>query len=522
MDTQFVKLKTAKSLLAGFLGLFVAVSAAQASDYTPLVQRGSTAFNTKFEINSPLLAVSDNEVILPSVVGETFQLKWRVFIPPGTKTLQMTMYTFASAPETKVLMRFGSAPTGSAFSVTPENAASVDSGKVVQMLTASGGGVELPFSSPAAAGALKLSSRSGELTQTILSNTGGWIYINALQVPGNRIFELNTSVTVDERCYRSWFAGAQWDASGNPAEDVTHTCAGSSGGTPLTGISLSASSLIKGTTNTITITPTPSTASLASCTPEYSNGATNLVSISGGKISLASGASSVTTTQSVTIRCGSASANLSIEPSEVALTGISLSASTLLKGSAAASITIVPVPANAPLPQCTVGNAFGTTSQTKVVGNTISNNLTSSNITENLALTVTCGTRTAVFSLVAPIKVVEGGSVTALSLDIDLVPEAAEVGSSGKVWIAARLPASGFFFPNDMWFFKTETDWKTILLLPNPDTFRFKDLSILMERQVISVDLGIPKTDLKGFGVEIFMGYRTSTGSFKTLGKVWP
>lgn len=510
-----------KSFVVGALSLFVALTGAHASSYSPLVQRGSTAFNTKFEPSSPLLAISDGEVILPSVVGESFQLQWRVFIPPGTKTLQMTMYTFASPPETKVLMRFGSPPSGSALSVTPENAAAVDNSRIVQTLTANGGGVELPFSAPESAGALKLSSRSGDLTQSILTNTGGWVYINALQVPGNRIYELNTSVTVDERCYRTWFAGAQWDASGNPAEDVTHTCAGSSGGTPLTGITLSTNSLVKGSTSAITITPTPSNASLSSCVPVYGAGVSNLISISGGTISLAGGSNSITTTQSVTIQCGVASASMTIEPSEVALTGIALSASSLLEGSSG-TVLISPQPANAGLPNCTVGNMFGPSSQVNVAGNTISNNLASSVITENLNLTVTCGAHTATLLLTAPIKVVEGGDATHLTLDIDLIPVSTELGLPGKVWIAARLPASGFFFPNDMWFFRTETDWKTVLTLPNPDSFKFKDISVLTERQVISVDLGISKSDLKGFGVEVFMGYRTATGVFKSLGKVWP
>ena len=521
MTKKFSMPTMSKSFVVGVLGLMVVLTGAHASNYNPLVQRGSSGFNTKFEPSSPLLAISDGEVILPSVVGEAFQLQWRVFIPPGTKTLQMTMYTFASPPETKVLMKFGSPPSGSALNVTPENAAAVDITRVVQTLTANGGGVELPFSAPASAGALKLSSRSGELTQTILTNTGGWVYINALQVPGNRIYELNTSVTVDESCYRTWFAGAQWDASGNPAEDVTHTCSGSSGGTPLTGITLSANSLVKGSSNAITITPTPSNASLSSCVPVYGGGVSNLVSISGGKISLAGGSNSITTTQSVTIQCGAASAAMTIEPSEVALTGIALSASSLAESSSG-TVVISPKPANAVLPTCTVGNMFGPSSQVKVAGNVISNDLTSSVITENLNLTVSCGSHTAALLLTSPIKVVEGGDATHMTLGIDLIPTSTELGLPGKVWIAARLPASGFFFPNDMWFFRTETDWKTVLTLPNPDSFKFKDIAVLTERQVISVDLGISKSDLQGFGVEIFMGYRTTTGAFKSLGKVWP
>ena len=202
-----------------------------ASSYTPLVQRGTTDFKTKFAPTSPLLAIEDGEVILPSVVGETYLTHRRVFVPPGTKTLQMTMYTFASPPESKVLMRFGSPPIGTSQNVTPENAAAVDSEQIVQLLTANYS-LELPFSSPASAGSVILSSRSG-VVQTVLTEAGGWLYINPVQLPGDRIWELNTRVTVDEAYYRDWYANTQWDSDGNPVEDVIHTrtgVEGSSGG----------------------------------------------------------------------------------------------------------------------------------------------------------------------------------------------------------------------------------------------------------------------------------------------------
>ncbi len=522
MKIQLPQLKNFMPYVVGLLGCVVALAGAQASNYSPLVQRGSNGFNTKFAPTSPSLSIDSGDVTMSSVVGETFETQWRVFIPPGTKTLQITMYTFASPPESKVLMRFASPPNGNAGNVTPESAANVNISRVVQVLTANGGGAELPFYAPASAGAVKLSARSGDLAQTILTNTGGWLYINALQVPGDRIYELNTLVTVDEACYRSWFSGAQFDAVGNPLEDVVHTCAGSTGGTPLTGISLSGTSLIKGTNGTITITPQPSTASTGSCAPVYANGASNLVSISGGVIALADGSNSISSRQTVTIQCGtSVSTTITVEPTSVLLTGISLSENSLKKGSND-TIVISPTPSNASLPQCTVGNDFGSTSQVTVSGNVISNNAASASISANLTFTVSCGTQKATITLLAPLKVVEGGNANQLTLDIDLVPNASEVGSPGKVWIAARIPPSGFFFPTEMWFFKTAAEWKTVLLLPNPDSFKFAELAALSDRQVISVDLGLAKSELKAFGVEIFMGYRTNTGLFKSLGKVWP
>lgn len=501
--------------------MVVAMASAHASSYAPLVQRGSTAFNTKFAPTSELLAISGGEVTLPSVIGETSALQWRLFIPPGTKTLQMTLYTFASPPETKVLMRFATPPTGTTANVTPENAAVVDITKIVQTLTANGGGVELPFSAPASAGALKLSDRSSALTQTILTNTGGWLYINALQVPGNRLFELNTSVVVDETCYRSWFAGAQFDVSGNPVEDVVHTCAGSTL-TPLTGITLSGNSLVKGSTSTITITPTPSAASTSSCSAVYGSGASNLVSITNGVISLASGSNSISTSQTVTIQCGTVSATMTIEPSAVALTGITLSASSLLKGSTS-TVTISPVPSNATLPQCSALNDFGgVTSQVQVSSaGVISNVSTSSAITERLVLTIQCGAVSTTLNLTPPFTVVEAGDANNLILNFDFTPDATDVGSAAKLWIAAKLPASAFFVSTDTWFFNTKPNW-ALLLLPNADLYRYTDFTPLATKHTMSVELGLPKDALRAFNVEIHMGYRTTTGAFKNLGKIWP
>lgn len=197
------------------------------SSYTPLVQRGTTDFKTKFAPTSPLLAIEDGEVILPSVVGETYLTHRRIFIPPGTKTLQMSMFTFASPPETKVLMRFGSPPDGSANDVTAGNALAVNNEQIVQLLTANRG-VELPFYSPPSAGNIVLSSRSG-VPQTVLTEVGGWVYIKPVLLPGDRVFELNTRVTVDEAYYRDWYANTTWDGDGNPVEDVIHTRTGVEG-----------------------------------------------------------------------------------------------------------------------------------------------------------------------------------------------------------------------------------------------------------------------------------------------------
>jgi hypothetical protein len=198
------------------------------SNYTPWVQAGKTDFKNIFAPTSSALAISAGEVILPSRLGVTVNLTQRLFIPPGVKSLELVMYTFASSPESKVLLRFGAPPVGAAENVTQQSASAVNLTTVLQNLTANGGGVELPFWAPASAGSVRLSSRSTEPSQPILATTGGWIYINALAVPGNQIYQMQAAMIVDETCYRTWYANALWDAAGNPAENATHTCAGSS------------------------------------------------------------------------------------------------------------------------------------------------------------------------------------------------------------------------------------------------------------------------------------------------------
>ena len=297
-----------------FSTLVLYVDAVSASSYIPLVQRGTSDYKTKFEPSSSSLAIDVGGVIIPSVVGESYELQRRVFIPPGTKSLQMTLYTFASPPETKVLMRFASPPTGTILNVTPNTAAAVEITKVLSQITANGGGVELPFYSPESAGSVKLSSRSGDLVQTIQTNVGGWLYINVLQVPGNRVYELNTSVTVDEVCYRSWYVNAKWDISGNPDEAATHTCAGSTGGlgavtTPLLkSIQLTPPILTtQGSTSVISAGTDSTGASLGQC-----SSASNVVSIdASNKITLNN---TVTVVTQIPVTCGGITTNITIQP----------------------------------------------------------------------------------------------------------------------------------------------------------------------------------------------------------------
>ncbi len=181
------------------------------TDCLALVNRGTTDFKDVFAPGSPFLADESGAVSMSSKVGSTTQLQWRVWLPPGTNCLQSTMFTYASPPESKALMRLGQPPTGTVADVTPENAAAIDRSAVLTLLQQ---GAEIPCYTPASAGAMKLSD--GQLDSPVVITEGAWLYITALQVPGNMIYELTTYVRSDKAAYLDWYASATWDAEGNP------------------------------------------------------------------------------------------------------------------------------------------------------------------------------------------------------------------------------------------------------------------------------------------------------------------
>lgn len=186
------------------------------NDYLSLVGRGNSGYKDVFAPGSIMLADEGDTVSMSSVVGITDRMKWRVWIPPGTRSLQSTLFVYASPPESKVLLRMHQPPTGWLDAVTPENAAAVDLTNVLETLLA---GAEVPFwAPPVIAGNIKLSD--GRIDSPVITNTGGWLYIHALQVPGNKIFELVARITVDKAQYLDWYSRAIWDDYGNPVPGV--------------------------------------------------------------------------------------------------------------------------------------------------------------------------------------------------------------------------------------------------------------------------------------------------------------
>lgn len=181
------------------------------NDYLALVGRGTAGYRDVFAPGSPMLAEDATVVYMAGFTGNTPRLQWRIWIPPGTRSLQATLYTYASPPEAKVLMRMHQPPVGGLDAVTPENAAAVDLTNVLALLLS---GAEVPCYTPAGAGALKLSS--GRMDSPVVTTDGGWLYIHALQVPGAQIFKLDAYLSADAAQYKAWYESAIWDDQGNP------------------------------------------------------------------------------------------------------------------------------------------------------------------------------------------------------------------------------------------------------------------------------------------------------------------
>ena len=186
------------------------------SDYLSLVGRGTAGFRDVFAPGSPMLAEDADTVYMAGFHGSTSHLQWRIWIPPGTKCLQATLYTYASPPESKILMRMHQPPVGTVNAVAAENAAAVDLGDVFTPLLQ---GVEVPCYTPSGAGAVKLSD--GRMDSPVVTATGAWLYINALQTPGAQIFQLDARINVDKAQYMAWYETATWDDQGNPIAGVT-------------------------------------------------------------------------------------------------------------------------------------------------------------------------------------------------------------------------------------------------------------------------------------------------------------
>jgi len=109
-----------------------------------------------------------------------------------------------------------------------------------------------------------------------------------------------------------------------------------------------------------------------------------------------------------------------------------------------------------------------------------------------------------------------------LKLDITLTQTAAEVAANAKtsVWIAARIPANGLFFTTDVWFFRKVDGWAQ-LVVPNPETVAYSSQITNAATLKFTPTLDLTAEDMRAFNIEIYFGFKNSTGSFVNKGKIW-
>lgn len=284
----------------------------------------------------------------------------------------------------------------------------------------------------------------------------------------------------------------------------------------LASISLSATQLTYGTTQTATITASPSGASLGTCSFSPT---TAPLSISNSTISLVSSSSPPTSDTTVTISCSGKTQTLTVKPAaQESLTSIALSGSEMTFGGSQ-TLTITPSPASASLGTCTFSP---TTAPIQVSGSTVSLVNTATGPTSDTTVSVTCTGKSASFTLKpAGTSVSETVTSSGLKLDITLRPVTADVGKQATIWLAAKLPSDGALFQGALWFFNTGTGW-VLQDVGNPAAMAFKTNETLATSGVYTLNTGLEKALMTQHGLEIHIGYQTTGGAFKNIGKVWP
>lgn len=290
------------------------------ADYRAIVGVNSTSFSFK--------TVQKPESLQTANLGTSFAVKridyevfsdsvgrLKFFLPPGTVAFNANLYYYLAPQEGKVALRLNQPPATPLSSITANNAGGVLNETVLQNLI--NGQEKLYYSAGAPANSMVLSSPDNAIAPM---TTGGYLYGN-YQYPGDLLQRGLIQVFVKADCYAQWFnsSSTKWDVSENPDENATHTCDGSTGGgtgggtgTTLQDVTLSAYSLQVGVADaSITLAPSPSTATLPTCTVE----GTAYVGIAANKITLLASASNLTATTNQTIVCGSFRKTIAIIPS---------------------------------------------------------------------------------------------------------------------------------------------------------------------------------------------------------------
>ena len=304
--------------IAALCGIGAAQAQIQKSDYRPIVglNSASSGFQTgQIPSNLQLAGLGTNFAVKRldyEVFGDSVG-RLKFFLPPGTVAFNANLYYYYAFNEGKVALRLNNPATTPLGSISVAHSGGSINESVLRRLIA--GEEILNYSPGAPANSLALSSPDNPIEPMI---TGGYVYGN-YQYPGELLQRGLLQVFVKADCYEQWFnsTSTKWDFNGNPDENATHTCSGSSGGEnppppALESVTVSPSTarLQVGTAQALTLLPVPSSVPLPTCTVQ----GTSYVTITGNRVTLSAAANALTVSTTQTIACGSKTVNITIVP----------------------------------------------------------------------------------------------------------------------------------------------------------------------------------------------------------------
>lgn len=209
------------------------------STYVPGSERAPQVDRDRTMDGLPALAGAD--IVLAGKVSMTSRRSagmnvrsFKIFIPPGTSKLHSVGFSYLQNATEAIAIKMSEPPKALKSAIGSPGFKKLDAKSALKRVLA---GEELTEDFNAQyGGAILISSDSGGAYSA--SAKGGWLYVDMLSAPEAPFMDLTWQVTVDAQCYKSWFAGAQFDAAGQPMDGVEHTCSGSGGGvapvTPVT------------------------------------------------------------------------------------------------------------------------------------------------------------------------------------------------------------------------------------------------------------------------------------------------
>lgn len=195
---------------------------------------------------------------------------------------------------------------------------------------------------------------------------------------------------------------------------------------------------------------------------------------------------------------------------------------TLQVGSAVPELTISPNPSGAALPICTVEQNLA---HVFIADNKIKLLPSADNLTTSTVQTIVCGSIRKTITILPANQLQKSSSIDQngnLLINLKLMRTQADIFGKTTVdfWVAARIPANGFFFREDKWFFLTDQGWRQLTEL-NVESAVYKDNQPVKLEEVFNIPIGLTTEDLGAFDVEIHFGYRDARDDFKNLGVIW-